>query len=845
MAGEPRRDLYGDPLPDGAIMRFGTVQRRLLGPTQLAITPDGKMIVGLCGGRYVQYWDAETLKLKEQFELPGIDADTKVVEGAPSAASGKTAIAPNGKCAARCRFDSGSLEFWDLEARKRLSQVPIPKEYDDVLGIAFSSNSQILALLTGGNKAAAIRFVSVSSAKQYEADAALAKESRGNFATFAFSPDSTSFVASFGSQPLVCWDTATGKVKWHSSKDARFVAYFANGRHVQIVATVKTGDDWVMLDSRDGTPVDFMKLPKRIPDYGAAVAPDNRTLLMKWESEIELWDMEQGRSRGGLPVDISPWMYPERSPIVFPDEQTVVTAFMALQRWDIGSGRRLDSDPAARGHIGWVERLAFAPNGSLLASRAADGSIRIWDLETGQERHKHELARDKGWGSAALAFADGGRRLVYVRMDSLGVWDADTGRRIVTRQLPEAWLPGACLTADGTKVIRVDRIKGRRGQWSVTFVDVLTGIQHSSISFQTGNWFPHGVSPTGAWLTTDDGRLLDLRTGERGMGLVVAPDEALVDVLAVSPDGRFIAGRIGEVLDGGAFAKPGQRSVWPLDRIRVWESASGRELVTFASPDEGYRMEFKLAAFHPGLRTLVIAKAAGLHMVSLPSGEQSLQIPAHQQYPLGLDWVYATVLAWSPDGKALATGHPDGTILLWDVSKIKREPPRKLTFTECDICWNDLMAHEPAKAYKAIFQLADSPETALLWLREKLKPAFAVPRKELDALVTDLGSADFKTREAAQQRLGRFGDRVEAGLQAATKGNLSVEQRRRAQTLLDALAPTKAPPPEMLREIRAVAALEYMKTPEARQFVEELAKGLESARLTREAKESLSRLKKN
>src|SRR5262249_49246287 len=152
-------------------------------------------------------------------------------------------------------------------------------------------------------------------------------------------------------------------------------------------------------------------------------------LLMQWHGEIELWDMQAGRSRAEIPIDFPPWGYPERSPIIFPNEQTVITAFMALQRWDLGSGRPLVPDPAALGHVGWVERIAISADSSLLASRASDGSIRTWDLETGQGRHKHELPRDKGWGSAALAFADGGRHLVYARMDFLADWDARTGRQ--------------------------------------------------------------------------------------------------------------------------------------------------------------------------------------------------------------------------------------------------------------------------------------------------------------------------------------------------------------------------------------------------------------------------------
>jgi WD40 repeat protein len=844
LAGEPRRDLYGDPLPDGAIMRFGTVQRRLLGPTQLAITPDGKTIVGLCGGRYVQYWDAETLKLNEQFELPGAGPDNEVfTKSGLSAISAKTAIAPNGRSAARCKFDSGSLEIWNLASRKALSQLSIPKVYDDVLGISFSPNSQTLVLLTGGNKAPVIRFVSIASGKQYDADAALVIDQNATNATFAFSPDSSSFIASFGSQPLVCWDAGTGKVKWHTRTDAKFVTYFPNGRHIVAVVTTKIGDEWAMLDASDGTPVHSLKLPKRIPDFGAIIAPDNRTMFLSWSDEIELWDMQGGRSRAGIPI-LVPLLLPHEPSwsIIFQDDRTVITAFGELQRWNLTTARPLNSDTSTNGHLGLVERLAFSPDGLRLASRASDGSTRTWDVQTGQARRKLELRNDKGDGTLALSFTDGGRRLVYARWDSLAVWDVETGQTILRRQMSEPLLQGAWLAEDGAKIIRVEGTLRQTGKWAVTFLDIRTGTERSGATLRLDGWFEKGVSPAGSWLVARDGRLLDMQTGERQISLMTGPNEEVAGIDAVSPDGRLIAGRLGEA-SGGEFDEPGKQSIWPPDHFRVWESASGREFLTFVGRDKGQRRGFRLAAFQPGLRALAIADGVGLRYVNLLSGRQLLQILAHQQYQLGLDWFYATSLAWSPDGKALATGHPDGTILLWDMSKIKREQPRKLTFTECDNCWTDLMAAEPANAYKAIFQLADSPETALPWLREKLKPATAVPQKEFEALIHDLGAADFKTREAAQQKLSKHADRVEAGLRAAPKTELSTEQLRRVQALLDALAPTKAPPPEILREIRAVAALEYMKTPEAKQFLQELARGLESARLTREAKEAVSRTK--
>src|SRR5438105_1714461 len=64
-------DLHGDPLPAGAVMRLGTVQLRAAGAI-LALSPDGKTLVGLRGGRVVSFWDAASGKLKATRGFPDV-----------------------------------------------------------------------------------------------------------------------------------------------------------------------------------------------------------------------------------------------------------------------------------------------------------------------------------------------------------------------------------------------------------------------------------------------------------------------------------------------------------------------------------------------------------------------------------------------------------------------------------------------------------------------------------------------------------------------------------------------------------------------------------------------------
>ena len=88
-----------------------------------------------------------------------------------------------------------------------------------------------------------------------------------------------------------------------------------------------------------------------------------------------------------------------------------------------------------------------------------------------------------------------------------------------------------------------------------------------------------------------------------------------------------------------------------------------------------------------------------------------------------------------------------------------------------------------------------------------------------------------------------MGEGARPALEKFLKDTTSTEARMRAQELLTALD-RPGQTPELLRPLRAVEVLERVGTPEARDVLAGLAKGLPGARLTREARASLDRLAK-
>ncbi len=249
-------------------------------------------------------------------------------------------------------------------------------------------------------------------------------------------------------------------------------------------------------------------------------------------------------------------------------------------------------------------------------------------------------------------------------------------------------------------------------------------------------------------------------------------------------------------------------------------------------------------AFQPGNRLLATSDWQGVRLWDLATGK----VVATHQLPEQIrsstaQASYASCLAFSPDGRRLATGQPDSTILLWDV-RLPAPRPELLAAGEREALWADLADGDAAKAWRAAWRLAEAPNEALAFLRGRVKPHPTAAADVIRRLLADLDGDSFERREAAVKRLKELGLQAESALRAALRGKPTPEQKRRIEAVLAALPQAPQPPSaEELRQLRALVVLERIGSPEARRLLEEVAKGPESARLTRQALAALACLR--
>jgi hypothetical protein len=199
-------------------------------------------------------------------------------------------------------------------------------------------------------------------------------------------------------------------------------------------------------------------------------------------------------------------------------------------------------------------------------------------------------------------------------------------------------------------------------------------------------------------------------------------------------------------------------------------------------------------------------------------------------------------LAFSPDGKFLASGSDDTTVLVWELAKVWQGASPRPPFSTGETLWTRLVSRETAPAWEAMHELAARPEIAVALLKDRLKPAppSTVSEADIPALIKQLASEAFPTRERAAQGIRQLGHNAIPHLQRMLKNPPSLEMKRRAEHLLEEAV---RPDPAFPIQSRTVEILEHIGSPAARAVLQSLSGGLPGHPLTTEARAAMRRLK--
>jgi WD40 repeat protein len=469
--------------------------------------------------------------------------------------------------------------------------------------------------------------------------------------SLAFSPDGTLLVSGADSGALMFWDAATGALL--------------------------------------GSPV--IGHSGRV--WSVAFSPDGQTIASASEDHtVRLWDVARRQPRGEPLQGHSAAVH---SVAFSPDGRLVASSSDdgTIRLWDVSTGQSHGSP--LRGHAGGVRSVAFSSDGLLLASGGNDGTIRLWDPATGQV-HGQPLG-----GSTISSFNNEVASLAFSPKPGDGLlaagnwngtvalWDTRTGeargppRRISSLPVESvAFAPsgGFLVTGNSDKTITL---------WSLT-----SGAEPKSLSGQGASVTSVAINPQSLVLASggQDGSIVlwddpDDQPLYRG---VANKHTVPVGAMVFVPNTTTLV----------AATRGGTTSIWDLvTRKRRVPLAVGRfptPLLSVAVDPSG-----NLAAMESTLGALTVSDVAKQQVVArLDLGDYTPQNVAFSPNGQVLgsvgcatrtceageirtwnvsDWQPhrqtislpepVRLLAFSPDGRSLATIGGTGSLTVWDVDK--------------------------------------------------------------------------------------------------------------------------------------------------------------------------------
>jgi WD40 repeat protein/serine/threonine protein kinase len=324
--------------------------------------------------------------------------------------------------------------------------------------------------------------------------------------------------------------------------------------------------------------------------------------------------------------------------------------------WNYVKGLRRGSLPPLSGHAGLVFSVAFSSDSKHVASASDDCTVKIWNAATGQVLHTLPGSNDEIGPPVSVVFSPDGRFLASIASPPTRVKLWETATGQEIRTFVDAKYPIKCLAFSPDGKRLAGAIPGEHAVWTW---DVATGEKVLHLEGHTDHVVCVTFSPDGRLLASGS-KDQTVRAWDSATGEeVIAPLEHAFGVkwVTFSADGKQLASASG----------PGWWIRGDDGEVKIWDVTTRRVLRTL----HGHTGHIFCMAFSPDGRRLATAGYdQTVKIWDTGSGEEALTLRGHKEMVYGV--------AFSRDGHRLVSCSGDGTLRIWDATPLEDRPDQAI-----------------------------------------------------------------------------------------------------------------------------------------------------------------------